>query len=286
MKQYFIALLLPLLFFPTSSWSQCANDVTTPIAICRDYTAVLTNAGLVTVQPFDIDSGSSDNCAISTYLINGTAQQIFTCADLGVNTVVLTVIDSAGNIASCNANVTVIDITPPLASCKVAGTYYLNAAGTVVLTPANIDNGSLDQCGIASTWINGQAQDTFYSSDVGTQIATLIVVDPSGNSSSCVATVQIVDTIANNPVAIQTLNPQTIGLKVFPNPVREQLTLQVKKAVLKQVQMRTIMGQLIKVYRLDGQTSFVLPVQELPQGWYTITIITDQGELHQKVRVE
>ena len=284
MKQYFIALLLPLLFLSTTSWSQCANDVTAPTAVCQTYTAVLNPTGTVNVQPIDIDNNSSDNCAIVNYLINGAAQQTYTCADVGAHTVTLTVTDSAGNTANCTTAITVIDATPPIASCNSGGIFYLNAAGMVVLTPADIDNGSTDQCGIASTLINGQAQDTFYSSAVGNQAVNLTVIDPSGNSSSCIATIQIVDTFNN--VAIQTLSPQAIGLKVFPNPASQQLTLQVENAALQQVQMTTIMGQLIKSYRLDSSTSFVLPVQDLPQGLYTITIITDKGQVYQQVQVE
>jgi hypothetical protein len=284
MKQYFIILLLPLLFFSTTSWSQCANDTIAPVAVCQDYTANLSSSGAVTVLPTDIDNGSSDNCVISTILINGASQQLFTCADLGVNVVTITVIDSAGNTANCNANVTVIDVTPPIASCNSGSTFYLNAAGVVVLTPPNIDNGSIDNCSITSSSINGQTQQTFNTSDVGNQAVTLTVVDASGNSSSCVATVQIVDTFGT--VAIKTLSPQAIDLRVFPNPASEQVTLQVENAALQQVQMSTVMGQLIKSYRLDGSNSFVLPVQELPQGLYTLTIITDKGRVHQRVQVE
>ena len=59
-----------------------------------------------------IDGGSSDNCAITNRLIDGAPNKTFTCADLGPNTVTLLVGDAAGNTATCNATVTVVDDIP------------------------------------------------------------------------------------------------------------------------------------------------------------------------------
>jgi hypothetical protein len=78
--------------------------------------------------------------------LNTTA---FTCANVGANTVTLTLSDAAGNTSSCNATVTVQDVTPPTALCQNV-TVSLDGAGTASLTGAMLNNGSSDICGIAS----------------------------------------------------------------------------------------------------------------------------------------
>ena len=41
----------------------------------------------------------------------------FDCADLGDNTVTLTVVDDAGNTSTCESTVTVLDIVDPIVDC-------------------------------------------------------------------------------------------------------------------------------------------------------------------------
>ena len=62
--------------------------------------------GMASVTVNDIDGGSTDNCGIdSIWIDNG----MFDCNDVGTNLVTLTAVDSAGNMDTCTAIVTVID---------------------------------------------------------------------------------------------------------------------------------------------------------------------------------
>ena len=84
-------------------------DNVDPVANCQTFDAQLSVVtGEVTVLPGDIDDNSTDNCAIATYQIDGLASIDFTCADIGPNTVTLTVIDEAGRQNTCNATVNVL----------------------------------------------------------------------------------------------------------------------------------------------------------------------------------
>jgi len=79
------------------------NDVTPPVAICKNYTLNLTN-GTGTISPQDIDNGSYDNCGGVTLTVSPAT---FTCADAGDNFVTLTADDGHGNTSNCIATVTV-----------------------------------------------------------------------------------------------------------------------------------------------------------------------------------
>ncbi|HKK74362.1 MAG TPA: HYR domain-containing protein [Saprospiraceae bacterium] len=90
------------------TFSVTVEDTEAPVANCQTFDAQLSVAtGEVTVLPSDIDNNSTDNCIITTYQIDGMASIDFTCADIGPQTVMLTVIDFAGLQSSCTANVNV-----------------------------------------------------------------------------------------------------------------------------------------------------------------------------------
>ncbi|PVW13160.1 hypothetical protein DDV96_13715, partial [Marixanthomonas spongiae] len=73
---------------------------------------------------------------------------------------------------------------------------YLDANGEASITAADIDGGSTDNCGIASTSIDIT---DFDCSNIGDNTVTLTVTDNSGNTSTCTTTVTVIDNIA--PIA-------------------------------------------------------------------------------------
>ena len=89
----------------TEMFTVTVNDTEAPIVVCTDFSVLLDASNTAAIQPTDIDGGSSDNCGIASLSID---QSVFTCADLGINVVTLTITDGAGNIASCTANVNVV----------------------------------------------------------------------------------------------------------------------------------------------------------------------------------
>src|SRR2546428_9970614 len=76
-------------------------------------------------------------------------------------------------------------------------TLELDSTGHATITPAQINNGSSDACGIASLSLD---KTSFDVSNVGTKTVTLTVTDNNGNSSTCTATVTVVDSVP--PVAV------------------------------------------------------------------------------------
>lgn len=84
------------------------QDVTAPSAQCQNVSVTLMN-GAATVTAAQVDHGSSDNCGPVTLSLSKTN---FSCADIGGNTVTLTVKDVTGNTSTCTATVTVIGVVP------------------------------------------------------------------------------------------------------------------------------------------------------------------------------
>lgn len=82
------------------------GDDIVPVAMGKDTTIVLGAKSRAMISADDIDNGSSDNCTDS--LIMELSKSVFTCNDLGENTIVLTVTDSSGNYDTTSVRVTVV----------------------------------------------------------------------------------------------------------------------------------------------------------------------------------
>ena len=140
--------------------SSCTTTVTVednvaPNALCTNYTLQLDANGNATLDPANIDGGSTDACGIASIAASQTA---FDCSHVGANSVTLTVTDINGNSATCVATVTVEDNEAPTAVCNNNIVIQLDANGNGSLTAAQVDGGSTDACGVASISID---KDTF-----------------------------------------------------------------------------------------------------------------------------
>ncbi|MCB0610613.1 MAG: T9SS type A sorting domain-containing protein, partial [Lewinella sp.] len=146
------------------------------------------------------------------------SRQSFSCADVGVNIVTLTVTDINGNAETCTSSVTIADddnpcCTPPQAFCQDV-TVQLNASGNGSLSANEVDDGSTADCGLQSLGIDITV---FDCSDVDSPSAvTLTVTDVNGNASTCTATVKVEDNLP--PVLVcqdVTIQLNSDGFKVF-----------------------------------------------------------------------
>ena len=70
------------------------QDTTSPIVNTQNISVSLNNAGIATITAAQINNGSTDNCAITSMSVTPNT---FTCANVGTNTVTLTVTDMSGN---------------------------------------------------------------------------------------------------------------------------------------------------------------------------------------------
>ncbi|MFP2997978.1 hypothetical protein ABN763_18850, partial [Spongiivirga sp. MCCC 1A20706] len=114
-------------------------------AIAQDITVQLDVNGQATITPQDVDNGSGSGCGNISLSLDTTT---FDCSNIGQNTVTLTVTEGP-NTETATAIVTVEDTIPPSVIPQVI-TVQLDSNGQASITPNDIDNGSADNCGIAT----------------------------------------------------------------------------------------------------------------------------------------
>ncbi|MBZ0206686.1 MAG: HYR domain-containing protein [Flavobacteriales bacterium] len=168
----------------TASTQVTVHDTIAPLAQCQAATAYLDANGFVSIPSSDLDTGSTDNCAISTREVVPSVLQ-----GAGVHAVQLIVTDGSGNSDSCTAVVTVLDTIAPMALCQDT-VLQLGSSGTVTLNAVDLDGGSSDNDSITH-WAAGQL--VFGCADIGLNTDTLFVTDGSGNTSFCISTITVVD---------------------------------------------------------------------------------------------
>ena len=184
-------------------------DETDPTPVCKNITIQLDETGNASITPNQIDDNSDDACGIANLAASKTA---FTCTDLGLNTVTLTLTDNNGNEATCESTVTVEDTVEP--------TYSFCPANQIVTT----DNDQCDYTHSSTAW-DATATDnctlsslTYSVSGVTTAVTvsnttlngqifnkgettvTWTAVDQSGNTKDSVFTVTVND--EQDPTAV------------------------------------------------------------------------------------
>jgi hypothetical protein len=174
-------------------------DFFPPIAICKPMVmAPLNNNGTVTLNPFDVDNGTFDDCFNFGLMLNpGT----FNCSNLGDNIVTLMAFDNSGNSSTCTSTVVVKDLLPPTVNCPANLTVsgMEDANGNCVATVSNIGPGMTDNCPppTAVYFIGGQSNGSGVNDasgfvfQQGLSTVRYIVSDGSNNSSECQFTVTV-----------------------------------------------------------------------------------------------
>ena len=166
-------------------------DITLPEAVCQPITVALNGTGNASIVAEDVNNGSSDACGIGSLSIDINS---FSCANLGANTVTLTVTDVNGNQSTCTAEVTVVDNTAPSITCpaNISVSNDPGQCGAVV----NFTVQASDNCSV--TVSSTPASGNVFA--VGTTTVTATAVDQSNNTSTCSFSVTVTDNEA--PAAV------------------------------------------------------------------------------------
>ncbi|MBI1227380.1 MAG: T9SS type A sorting domain-containing protein [Bacteroidetes bacterium] len=178
------------------------DDIVPPVVVTQNITVQLDANGQVTIQPEDLDGGSTDDCQIASYSLDVST---FDCSNLGDNTISLSVTDMGNNTASATAIVTVEEATPPTIVCPddilVGG---CNAMATFDVT-------ATDNCGGNVDIMQTAGLPSGSNFPLGNSTVTFSATDESGNTSSCsfVVTVQSSMTLTISQVNVACFGDNT-----------------------------------------------------------------------------
>jgi hypothetical protein len=191
-------------------------DVTAPSIVTPSTQVVLnlSSNGTATLPLSQVMLSTTDNCGTPTVTWSPST---FTCANLGNNTVTITSMDASGNVTTATVVVLVQDVTAPvIAMVSGAVTKVLGANGTVSITQADVVSSVSDACTnpVTVTW----TPTTVSCANVGNVAVVVTAIDASGNVTTAVKTVLVVDQTApviSSPASI-TLNLNAAGTVTLP----------------------------------------------------------------------
>lgn len=177
-------------------------DDTPPTAICKNATVAL-SGGTASITAADVNNGSTDNCGIKSLSVSKTS---FTCANIGSNTVTLTVTDNNNNVSTCQATVTVVGTIPSctITSIPTNNTYtggnpkviylgYGAQSTTLKVTPtggAPYTYAWSPAAGLSSTT---SAAPVFTPTAEGNYTFTVTVTNVNGCKTTCSITICVLD---------------------------------------------------------------------------------------------
>ena len=171
----------------TSTQLVTVEDNENPSIVAPNPITLSTNTDC-TATGYDLGNVvTNDNCSVASVANDAPA-----AFPIGETTVTWTVTDSSGNTSTATQLVTVVDDIDPIVMVQDV-TVSLDATGNVSLLSTDLDNGSSDNCGIAT--IEAFPLD-FTCDNIGSNEVTLIVTDVHGNSEMSVAIVTVVDDIS------------------------------------------------------------------------------------------
>ena len=240
-------------------------DAIAPSILVRNFTVALDASGNVTINPEDVDSGSTDACGIAMMSLS---QDTFDCTMIGENTVTLTVTDTNGNSSQLNATVTVIDDTAPVFNISTLPTdqevTFNNATENAYVVPdytASVEVS--DNCDSLVRAIN-----VTQSPEAGTELAagehtiTITTEDSQGNIETYTFIVTVNSTLSIEDNVIP-------GLEVYPIPTKGKVFISIEA---KEIVLYNISGQ--KITATAGKE---LDLTNYQAGVYFAHITTDKG---------
>lgn len=182
-----------------------------PVAQCQDVQVDADADCLGAVTAAMVDDGSSDPDGDPITLSLDPPGPY----PLGVTAVTLTVTDDKGESDTCSANVTVVDVTPPVVACPADIQVECSVAGGVPADDAQLAAffaafTAEDNCDADPTVVH-DAPALFpgpCEAGGGVTVVTWTATDASGNVAQCSATVAVVDTTP--PELEVTVTPQAL----------------------------------------------------------------------------
>ena len=165
-----------------------AQDGTSPL-ICQPFKQKLDQNGSTRVSATRFAAAKFDSCAALQYLIDDEESLDFTCADLGVHQVTISLVDRKGNRINCGTTVEITDEFAPRITNACPGDIELldvdSAPVAATWTPPTFDDNCDADVTVTATH---QPGDLFPE---GTTVVTYAATDDSGNEFVCEFSVRV-----------------------------------------------------------------------------------------------
>lgn len=290
-------------------------------AKAKDMILVLDRNGTASLKVNQVDDGSFTNCS-NRIVSRELEKSLFTCADLGEQTVSFKAIDSDGNTGETRIKVTVLDDTAPIIRNFPRININLGADETYILADLGEVANIFDNCSIESV-IQSPEPGTVYDT-AGTYSILLKATDTSGNVGERTVTLRIRKN-ANNRLAdgnetnregnvessdLDTMSDQdqvsanseinlenqllreiiSNGFKIYPNPANQETNVLVNLVGESNVEIRIFdaAGRLVFSEESFEEQSFTRNVRldGLSSGLYNVVVKVNhqylQGRLIKK----
>ncbi|MEL7161112.1 MAG: HYR domain-containing protein, partial [Bacteroidota bacterium] len=182
------------------SFTLSLQDTIAPTIDCpADKVENLTTTCDFTVPDYTGEAVTDDNCtdpAAITITQSPAAGTLITSQNEGDSfTVTLTADDGNGNTTDCSFTVTLDDAIDPVITCAADSTVFVDAACAAVLPDLVVGSSATDNCGTTTITQRPLPGEEYRGDD--TQISvTLTADDGNGNTSQCLVTVTLQDTIS------------------------------------------------------------------------------------------
>lgn len=237
------------------------------------------------IEDFFVTDNYDDATSIEASLVtSGTYFPRFgngATTELGLYNVVYTVTDNAGNMASAERWIKVVDQEAPVINFNGPQVVTIPRWGFYDETAVEAIDNYYEQSEITLT-----SSGTVDKNKVGNYIITYCAKDPSGNESCAERTIVVAETA------------ETVGLKeidesdvsVYPNPTREFLTIEANLSTSQNLQISVVdmMGR--TVMNLTPQNAdhleTTINVSTLESGPYMVLVKTNNAVVVKKVTVE
>lgn len=174
----------------TCTFDFVTTDTTPPVATCQNITLQAT-IGTTTIAAADVNNGSSDNCGGVTLTVSPSS---LTCANIGANTVTLTVNDASSNPATCTATVTLEDNVPPSITCPSNQTAIVDSSCQISLANYIPMATIADNCDASPTNTQSPVATTVVTNIGVPETVTIYSEDANSNIDSCTFDVTLLDT--------------------------------------------------------------------------------------------
>jgi gliding motility-associated-like protein len=163
-------------------------DQIIPTALCANIQVQLNDQGTASINPDQINDGSSDNCLIQNFSIS---QSSFDCSHLGDNSVILTVTDASGLQGTCTSTVTILDLgLSPSVNIGDDITLCSNAANIELVPILGEGVISVEWSGGSGNFINGttSANNTYIPTSAEILAGSVTLTITAFGNSACGST--------------------------------------------------------------------------------------------------